>query len=39
VIKLYRLEGEYLSDPWFTPRFGKYMNNPKRWAYKNKREV
>jgi hypothetical protein len=33
------LNNEFLSDPWITPRFRKYTANPKRWAWKNKRET
>lgn len=34
-----RLNNEFLSDPWITPRFRKYMAGPKRWAWKNKRDT
>lgn len=33
------MNNEFLSDPWLTLRFRKYTANPKRWAWKNKRET
>lgn len=33
------LEDEFAHDPWITPRFRKYMAGPKRWAWKNQREI
>ena len=36
---LVRLENEFKSDPWVTHRFRKYMAGPKRWAFKNVREM
>lgn len=33
------LEKEFRNDPWFTPRFRKYMAGPKRWPWKNQREI
>jgi hypothetical protein len=35
----FRLNNEFLSDPWITLRYKKYMASPKRWAWKNRREV
>jgi hypothetical protein len=37
VKNLFRLQDEFLSEPWLTNRFKKYMANPKRWAWKNSR--
>ena len=33
------LRKEFRSDPWFSLRFRKYTPNPKRWAWKNAREI
>jgi hypothetical protein len=33
------LEDEFNHDPWFTPRFRKYMAGPKRWPWKNQRDI
>jgi len=30
-----RLNDEFRSDTWITPRFRKYMASPKRWPWKN----
>lgn len=35
----YRLEEEFRSDPWLTHKFHKHTASPKRWAYKNSREI
>jgi len=34
-----RLGQEFMSDPWITHRFRKYMAGPKRWPWKNQREM
>lgn len=39
IISEYRLNNEFLSDPWITYRFRKYMAGPKRWGWKNQREI
>lgn len=33
------MNNEFLSDPWITHRYHKYTPNPKRWAWKNSREI
>lgn len=33
------MESDFRSDPWVTLRFRKYMAGPKRWAWKNQREI
>jgi hypothetical protein len=35
----YRLNNEFLSDPWITNHPRKLMASPKRWAWKNAREI
>jgi hypothetical protein len=37
ISNLIRLQDEFLSEPWLTNRFKKYMAGPKRWAWKNSR--
>jgi hypothetical protein len=39
VKSIFRLENEFRSDPWVTHRFRKYMAGPKRWPWKNVREM
>ena len=36
---LLRLESEFWNTPWLTYRFRKYMAGPKRWPWKNQREI
>lgn len=36
---VFRLRKEFESDPWITYRFRKYMAGPKRWPWKNQREI
>ena len=33
------LRDQFLEDPWVTPRFIKYQAGPKRWPFKNQREI
>lgn len=33
------MHNEFWNDPWITYRFRKYMANPKRWPWKNQREI
>jgi len=36
---LQRLENQFWNDPWITHRFRKFTAGPKRWPWKNQREI
>lgn len=37
--KMNRLYDQFRTDPWITHRFRKYMAGPKRWPWKNQRDL